>query len=275
MATAPLTKAENGSLSIPKTIEAGNAFSIQSTGNGKAILYIIGPTQVIRRDVKLGEITGFPADSLFNAGHYLVILVGSSFTINEVFDVVPASKPANLSFLAKPSRLQVGLHDGISGSVYVFDAYKNLISVPVPISFELTNPSHAVQKHTVITRNGVAWTRMDSTAQQGIGRFESRIGDVASTRIVEQVPGDPCRIKMNAQRSGNQLQLTTEPVRDCNSNAVPDGTIVTFTSTYPGGQLTVDVPLKLGIATVIIPAHTGALITVASGVVLGNQIHWN
>ena len=36
-----------------------------------------------------------------------------------------------LVFLAKPSRLPVGLHDGITGAVYVFDAYKNLIVTPL------------------------------------------------------------------------------------------------------------------------------------------------
>jgi hypothetical protein len=55
---------------------------------------------------------------------------------------------------------------------------------------------------------------------------------------------------------------------------VPDGTIVTFTENYGGTQSTADVPLKQGIAQVELPAHPGATITVASGVVLGNEIHW-
>jgi hypothetical protein len=79
---------------------------------------------------------------------------------------------------------------------------------------------------------------------------------------------------MSAKRSGQQLELQTEPVRDCSGNAVPDGTIVTFTEDYKGMQSTVDVPLKRGIAKVEMPAHNGATITVASGVVLGNEIHW-
>jgi hypothetical protein len=63
-------------------------------------------------------------------------------------------------------------------------------------------------------------------------------------------------------------------VRDCNGNAVPDGTIVTFTEVYGDGQSTVDVPLKRGIAEVQMADHNGATISVASGVVLGNQIRW-
>jgi hypothetical protein len=68
--------------------------------------------------------------------------------------------------------------------------------------------------------------------------------------------------------------VQTESVRDCSGNAVPDGTIVTFTETYDGGQSTVDVPLKRGIAEVKMPARPGARISVASGVVLGNEIRW-
>ena len=115
---------------------------------------------------------------------------------------------------------------------------------------------------------------MDSTSQQGNSNFVARAGDVSSASIIRQVPGDPCDLKMSAQPSGQQLDLQTDPVRDCSGNAVPDGTIVTFTETYAGGQSTVDVPLKRDIAEVKMPAHNGATFTVASGVVLGNQIRW-
>ncbi len=274
VAMTQLALAQGGSLCLPKSVEAGSAFSIQSTGSGKATLYIVGLGQVLKRDVQLGETTFFPAGSVYNAGHYLVVLAGDSGSESDSLDVVPASEAAGLSFLAKPSRLPVGLHGGITGAVYVFDAYHNLISAPKPVSFELSNPSGTVQRSTVVTRDGAASTVMDSTAQQGMDRFVARIGDISSTRIVGQVPGDPCGLKMSARLSGQGLQLVTDPVRDCNGNAVPDGTIVTFTETYIGAQSAVDVPLKHGIAEVQMPAHSGAMISVASGVVLGNQIRW-
>jgi hypothetical protein len=115
---------------------------------------------------------------------------------------------------------------------------------------------------------------MDSTSQQGSSKFVALAGDVSSVRIISQVPGDPCDLKISAQPSGQELDLQTAPVRDCSGNAVPDGTIVTFTETYPGGQSTVDVPLKRDIAEVKMPTHDGATFTVASGIVLGNQIRW-
>jgi hypothetical protein len=274
LAAMQLAVAQSGNMTLPKTVEAGSAFSIQSTGSGKATLYIVGPGQALKRDVQMGETASFAAGALYNAGRYVVVLATESSAENGSFDVVPASKPAELSFLAKPSRLPVGLHDGITGAVYLFDAYRNLIDTPTPVSFELSNPSGAVQKRVVTTRDGAAWTVMDSTAQQGIDKFVARMGDISSARVVAQVPGDPCGLKMSARPSGQKVQLATDPVRDCNGNAVPDGTIVTFTEAYNGGQSTVDVPLKRGIAEVEMPAHSGSTISVASGVVLGNQIRW-
>ena len=264
--------AQDETLNVPKSIEAGSAFSIQNAGSGEAALYIVGLGQVLKRTVQLGTSTYFPAGSICDAGHYIVILAQGSGTTTRSLDVTPVSTPANLSFLAKPSRLPVGLHGGITGAVYVFDVYQNLIAAPTPVSFELSSPSGAVQKQMVSTRAGAAWTAMDSTSQQGSSKFVAQAGGVSSTSIIRQVPGDPCDLKMSAQPSGQQLDLQTTPVVDCSGNAVPDGTIVTFTETYPGGQSTVDVPLKRDIAEVKMPAHDGATITVASGVVLGNQI---
>jgi hypothetical protein len=237
-------------------------------------LYIVGLGGVLKRTVQLGTRTYFPAGSLYNAGHYVVILAQAAGTNTGSLDVTPASTPANLSFLAKPSRLPIGLHDGITGAVYVFDVYRNLIAAPTPVSFELSSPSGAVQKQLATTRAGAAWTEMDSTSQQGSSKFVARAGDISSASVIRQVPGDPCDLKMSAQPSGHQLDLQTAPVRDCSGNAVPDGTIVTFTETFPGGQSTVDVPLKRDIAEVKMPPHEGATFAVASGVVLGNQIRW-
>jgi hypothetical protein len=204
----------------------------------------------------------------------MVVVKNESSTQTGSLDVVPGKKPADLTFIAKPSRLQVALRGGITGTAYVFDSYKNLITAPLPVSFELSNPSAPVQKRTVETRNGAAWTQMDSTPREAKDTFVARVGDVSTTRVVGQVPGDPCTLQMSAKPAGTKIQLETQPVRDCSGNPVPDGTIVTFTETYNDSKSTVDVPLKRGVAKVEMPAHRGATISVASGVVLGNQIRW-
>lgn len=275
LAVAPVSPVcAQASFTAPATVTAGSPFSIRTPGSGNGTLYIVGLGQSIKRDVQLGSTVSFAAGTLYNAGRYLVILAGNGPAETEPLTVSPATEPADLSFLAKPSRLPVGLRNGITGAVYVFDRYKNLITVPSPVKFDLSSGPDAGQTRTVATRDGAAWTEMDSTAHQGNDKFVASIGPVSSTRVIEQVPGDPCGLKMTASPAGQNVRLQTEPIRDCSGNAVPDGTIVTFTEAYKGDQSTVDVPIKRGIAEVDMPAHSGALISVASGVVMGNQIRW-
>ena len=273
-ATVSPAHAQSTNLNLPQRVEAGSAFSIQTSGSGKAVLYIVGFGQVLRRELQLGDTASFAPGDLDNAGHYVVALVGQSSVDNGTLDVAPARQVANLSFLAKPSRLPVSLHDGISGAVYVFDAYQNLITVPTNVSFQLSGASGVAQTRTVETRDGRAWTQMDSAAKEGAAQFAVHVGDISSTRIIQQVPGDPCALRMSARPSGQKIALQTDPLRDCSGNAVPDGTIVTFTEAYDGKQTTVDVPLKRGIAQAELPAYDGAKISAATGVVLGNEIRW-
>ncbi|WP_254062128.1 hypothetical protein [Acidobacterium sp. S8] len=270
----PAARAQGSGIKVPTSVEAGSAFSIQTTGTGKGVLYIVSPAQALRRDVQLGETVTFPAGTLYNSGHYLVILAAGEATENGAFDVLSSSKPATLSFLAKPSRLPVSLQNGITGAVYVFDAYQNLVTKPLPISFALSNLSSPVQARTVTTRDGAAWTEMNSGAKEGAAKFVANAGGVSSERIIQQVPGDPCSLRITARPAGQNIALQTDPVRDCGGNAIPDGTIVTFTETYNGNQSTVDVPLKRGIAQVELPARRGAKISAASGIVMGNEIRW-
>jgi hypothetical protein len=53
---------------------------------------------------------------------------------------------------------------------------------------------------------------------------------------------------------------------------VPDGTVVSFTKVDEAGKATVDVPIKRGVAKVELPVDGRAKITVASGVVTGNEL---
>jgi hypothetical protein len=259
-------------MNLPRTVTAGDAFSIATTGSGKAVLYIVGPGQALRRDVQIGEPASFPSGALYSAGHYLAMLIGASSTETGEFDVTPATSPETLGFLAKPSRLPVGLHNGISGAVYVFDAYHNLITTPMPASFELSISSGTVQARTVTTQNGLAWVEMDSASREGTAKFVAHVGGASSTRVIQEVPGDPCRIMISARSNAGTLEVETAPVRDCSGNAIPDGTIVTFTESFNDTQTTADVPLKQGVARVRMTVYKGAKISVASGVVAGNEI---
>lgn len=273
-APAGVVHAQGASMTVPKQVEAGGAFSIQTSGNGKAVLYIVGFGQVLRRDIDLGTAISFAPGEVHNAGVYTVVVAGPSGSDNALLTVTPGGKVANVSFLARPSRLPVSLHNGISGATYIFDAYQNLITAPTPVSFELSVPSGASQTRNTIARNGYAWTQMDSASKEGAAQFTVRAGGIGDTRIIQQVPGDPCGLRLKARAAGKDVVLETDPLRDCSGNAVPDGTIVTFTETYEGKQTTVDVPLKRGIAQTELPAFDGAKISAATGVVLGNEIRW-
>ncbi len=268
--------AQSSSLQFPASIEAGTAFSVPTSGSGPATLYIVGPGDALQRKFQLGESIPFGADDLHNAGHYLAILAAGSSTQSTQFDVVASRQSAALSFLAKPSRLPVNLPNGLSGVAYIFDVFGNLLLQPQQVSFELSDDSGVAQIRTAASHDGVAWVRMNSASKAGSARFQASDANVRATRIVQEVPGEPCAIHMMARpATGQRVLLETEPVRDCNGNPVPDGTIVTFTETYAGRQSTVDVPLKRGIAQTELPAQPGALISAASGVVLGNEIRWS
>jgi len=272
-AVAPVM-AQTSAVQVPKTVSAGSSFSIGTTGSGDARVYIVGPSGAIQRKIQLGGPVEFGASDLTTAGHYSVFIFPSSSTDSAQFDVTAASAPASISFLAKPSRLPVSLHDGISGVAYVFDIYRNLILQPTTVSFQLSSAGHLSQGRSESTRDGVAWIKLDSPASAGSTQFDAKAGDVIAKRIVEDVPGEACNLKMSAHGSGQRIVLQTEPVRDCSGNAVPDGTVVTFKETYNGEETTADVPLKRGIATTDMPLHAGAVISVAAGVATGNEVRW-
>jgi hypothetical protein len=267
--------AQTPTLQFPETLEAGATISVTTSGSGEGVLYIVGPEQVVQRKVTLGETIVLGTDDLHNAGRYTAFLVGTSFTETADFDVLPARQPATMSFLAKPSRLPVGLPAGISGVVYLFDAFRNLIVEPLPILFQLSEAGSIPQERTVPSHDGVAWLKMDSAQKAGNTEFQATVAGITEKRVVEQVPGDPCNLKMTARPSGNEIALETELLRDCRGNPVPDGTVVTFSEQYNGSESTVDAPLKRGVARTQLPAHDGAVISVATGVVLGNQIRWH
>jgi hypothetical protein len=274
IATLSRASAQDAGLTLPPTILAGDALQVSSSGSGNGSLYIIGFGKVLKKSIQLGTIVNLPAGTLVHSGHYVVILSSTSGTNSATLDVLPSERPVKVSFQAEPSRLPVDQHNGVTGTVYIFDKFGNLIVKPAPVTFQLSTPSGPAQTDAVVAENGAAWTRMNSTAHQGDDSFIAHVEDITAKRVVQQVAGDPCQLSMSAQPSGRNLLLQTAPVRDCSGNPVPDGTIVTFSEVSHGTLSTADVPLKNGIAKAELPARSGSVLSVASGVVLGNQIRW-
>lgn len=267
------TAAIAADLSIPAQVPAGTALSIPTTGSGDATLYLVGPDTRIKQKVRLGEAIQLKPEDLRQAGRYTAVVRGGETVAKDFF--VVAAQPANLNFLAQPSRVPADRKDVISGTTFVFDRYRNLVLAPTPVKFELTVEGAAPIVRNVTSRGGVAWTRMDSSRRAGNAQFVASItGDSSVDRVVQQVAAEPCNLRIHAQPGKNGIVVETDPVRDCAGNPVPDGTIVTFTSVDPEGKSTVDARIKRGIARAELPATSHATITVASGVVIGNEIRW-
>jgi hypothetical protein len=259
-------------LNMPKQVSAGTNVNITTGGSGEATLILVGPSTVSRHKIQLGQPFTLQGEEVRRAGRYIVVLKGGGDASASFF--VTAAAPANAAFLAQPSRVPAARPDAISGTAFVMDQYDNLVTAPTPVKFELAVPGTSPETRTAISKDGVASVRMPSGRREGAAQFTASIGSAATKRVVQQVAAEPCNLRMRAQPSKIGILVETDPIRDCNGNAVPDGTIVTFTQVDANGKSTVDARIKRGIARAELPAANGATISVASGVVVGNEIRW-
>jgi hypothetical protein len=144
------------------------------------------------------------------------------------------------------------------------------------VNFKLSVGDAAGSAKTVTTHNGVAWVNSPSATKAGAAQFVATVDDSSVRRVIQQVAADPCErnLRMHvAGRSRDRIIIETDPIRDCSGNPVPDGTIVTFIQTDKTGRSTVDARIKKGTARAELPASDNATVTVAAGVVLGNELH--
>ncbi|HET9167538.1 MAG TPA: hypothetical protein VFP11_16170 [Candidatus Angelobacter sp.] len=257
-------------LHVPQSAVAGQPLSIGTSGSGT--LYLVGPGQVIKKDFKSGSVE-IKGEELRSAGRWIAVVRGDSKQ-SQVFWVKPG-KPGKLNFLARPSRVPVARPNVISGVTFVFDQYQNLILDPTPVKFNLSVGGAGSAK-SVTSREGVAWINSASAPKAGAAQFVASVDDTSVARVVQQVAADPCERSFRMHVAGhaeNRTIVETDPIRDCSGNPVPDGTIVTFIQTDKTGKSTVDARIKKGTARAELPASDNATITVAAGVVLGNELH--
>jgi hypothetical protein len=260
-------------LTMPTDATAGESVSIPTSGSGSATAYVFGPGTALKQKVELGQTLQIQGDQLKRAGRYTVIIEGDQNASGSFF-VAPA-KLENVAFLARPSRVPASRKDVITGSAYLFDKYNNLVIEKYPVKFDLAIAGAAAATRTEDSKNGIAWVKMDSGKKAGTAQFAASANGATVQRVVQETASDPCGIRMKAQAAKNgNILVETDPIRDCAGNPVPDGTIVTFTSTDKSGRSTVDARIKRGIAQAELPSSQNATLSVAAGVVLGNEIHW-
>jgi hypothetical protein len=115
---------------------------------------------------------------------------------------------------------------------------------------------------------------MPSATKEGAAQFVASVpGGTPVRRVVQQVASDACDLHMKAHKTEKAIVVETDPIKDCSGNAVPDGTIVTFTEVTDKGRSTVDARIKRGTAKAELPLAASGTISVASGVVTGNELH--
>jgi hypothetical protein len=256
--------AKGAEIQVPQHAVAGTEISLPAGGSGT--FYLFGPGTAMKKDVKSGENVKL---TVKHAGRYIAILGGSATT----FDVAPDS-PTDVAFLARPSRVPADHRGVISGTVFLFDANHNLVLAPTPVSFNLAVAGGASQLRRVEAKDGVAYVKMDSGREAGAAQFVASVGDHSIRRVVQQTAADPCNLRMHAQKDKNGVLVETDPIRDCAGNPVPDGTIVTFTAVDRQGRSTVDARIKKGVAQAQLPPMQNATLSVAAGVVVGNEVRW-
>ena len=257
-------------LRVPDGVTAGTGASIATTGNGKATLYLIGPSSTEKREINLGEGVSLTPKQLISAGRYLAIVCADACQ-GAAFFVGPA-QPASISFLVHPSRAPVGQPDLVSGAALTLDEFRNLVTATSTVKFELASGGKTLASHSVPTKFGAAWFRTSSGKAAGALQITAAVNDVSARRVVQQVASDPCNLRIKGQRTGRGIVVETEPVRDCSGNPVPDGTVVTFTARDNEGTDTVDAPIKKGVARAQMTASGPVVISAASGVVMGNEL---
>jgi hypothetical protein len=265
-------RAQAAAMRLPEGAVAGQPMTIATSGEGEARFYLVGPAQVIQKKVRLGNDVQIKGEELRSAGRWVAILRDGGRPSSQAFWVQPG-RPENLNFLARPSRVPVARPSVIIGVAFVFDRYQNLVLQPAPVKFSLSVGDSGASQ-TVTSRNGVAWVNSSSARRAGAAQFVAAVGDTSVRRVVQQVASDPCNLRMHVVQQGAAgIVVETDPIRDCTGNPVPDGTIVTFIQTDSSGKSAVDARIKKGIARAQLPNSSGATITVASGVVLGNELH--
>jgi hypothetical protein len=257
-------------IQVPTNAVAGEDTTISTSGSGSATFYLLGPGASLKTNVNLGEEVHLHSRDLRVAGAYQVVVCTG--TCRSSMFYVGVAKPASLAFLVHPSRVPVAQGDAVSGAALRFDQFHNLVLAPATINFQLSAGTTSLLSRAASTQDGVAWFRTTSGKAAGMLQVVASSGELSARRAVQQVASDPCNLRLRGERTKAGIVVQTEPVHDCAGNVVPDGTIVTFTATEANGKSTVDAPIKQGVARAQMDAPGAVVVSVASGVVMGNEL---
>src|SRR5260370_26217248 len=144
-------------LRLPQNPVAGQPMSIGTSGSGSATLYPVGPGQVVKHEVRLGNDAQIKGEELRSAGRWIAILRSGSGSQSQTFWLKPG-QPEDLSFLARPARVPVARPDAISGMAFLFDKYRNLVRQPPAANVSLSVNGSGVSPR-VNSNHVLPWVR--------------------------------------------------------------------------------------------------------------------
>lgn len=266
-----LALAAAATLHAPSTVTAGQSFKIQTEGSGDATFYLLGPSVAFKQSIQLGSDVNIAGEKVTSAGNYVAIACAGDDCAKTAIEV-RAGEPARLSFFLHPSRVPVSTPNAIDATAFVFDRYYNPVLDATKVDFQIAPAAAAAYSQAVSSQRGVAWMRMGSSGKGGPVRITAAIGERNEPRVIQQVAAEACGLRIKAASDKKGLNLETDPVRDCSGNPLPDGTVVTFTALDSAGKTTVDAPIKQGVARTRLMVKGRARVSVACGVVLGNEL---
>jgi hypothetical protein len=272
-ALSTLSSAQEPVVRAPARVSAGSSFAVSVEGQGKGTFYLLGPSQVRKREIEFGKDTSISGDDVMSSGIYQIVVCAAATCTTKNLEVQPA--PAKrLGFLLHPSRVPVSTRNAVNATAVAFDQYSNIVLAPTDVIFRISPAGEKPSEKTVRTVLGVASFQMDSRASQGTLEVTAKLDDTTEPRVIQQVASEACGLRMTAVPAGTTITLQTDPIRDCKGNPLPDGTIVSFTKIDSIGKSTVDTPIKKDRAVAQFSIAGPARISVACGVVVGNEIAW-
>ena len=270
---ATLSSAQEATFSAPASVPAGNSFAIAVAGQGKGTLYLLGPSHIVKREIEFARHNSISGDDVSSSGIYQIVLCAGANCTTKNLEVKPAAAK-RLGFLLHPSRVPVSSHNAVNATAIAFDQYSNIVLAPAKVTFQISTSGEKPLEKILSTALGVAWFQMDSRSSQGTLEVTAKLDDTTEPRVIEQVASEACGLRMTAVPAGATITLQTDPIRDCKGNPLPDGTIVSFTKIDGAGKSTVDTPIKKDRAIAQFSVSGPARISVACGVVVGNEIAW-
>ena len=273
VALTTLSSAQEPVVRTPASVPAGSSFAISVGGQGKGTLYLLGPSHVVKHEIEFGKDASISGDDVSSSGIYQVVLCAAATCTTKTLEVQPA--PAKrLGFLLHPSRVPVSTRNAVNATAVAFDQYGNIVLPPAEVVFRISPAGEKPSERSVRTVLGIASFQMDSRPSQGALEVTAKLDDTTEPRVIQQVASEACGLRMTAVPEGRTITLQTDPIRDCKGNPLPDGTIVSFTKIDGAGKSTVDTPIKKDRAIAQFSVSGPARISVACGVVVGNEISW-